>query len=56
MRWFFQYIRQCLCKHEFENEKYKYANTEMFGILAKEHTYVSMFCPKCGFNLKKKIK
>jgi hypothetical protein len=50
MRWLINYLRQCLCKHDFEREE-----ITVYNQYSRPSYYeVHMECKKCGYHTKYK--
>lgn len=48
LRFAVNYVRQCLCKHEWEQLSHEVAERGEYAWMCKEHRWVYR-CKKCGY-------
>ena len=49
MRWFFWYIKQVFCTHNFEYEEESYTE-QHYGRVTRKGIRISATCKKCGLH------
>ena len=55
MRWLINYIRQCFCKHDFQERSYSVFRRGETIVVEEIGKMISFTCKKCGYNKEKII-
>jgi len=55
MRWLINYIRQCFCKHDFQERSYSLFKKGETIVIEEIGKMIFLKCKKCGYHKEKKI-